>query len=69
MQTVVSLVAAGLGVALVPQSVASVKHKGVRFRPLKDRHDSLELSLTWRSMSPNGAVRDFVRTARPSKGV
>lgn len=69
MQTVVSLVAAGLGVALVPQSVASVKHKGVKFRPLKDRHDSLELSLTWKSMSPNGAVRDFVCTARPSEGV
>ncbi|RGE45387.1 LysR family transcriptional regulator [Comamonas testosteroni] len=35
--TIVGLVAAGLGVALVPESFRSIQAKGVVFRPLKDK--------------------------------
>jgi DNA-binding transcriptional LysR family regulator len=64
MQTVVSLVSSGLGVALVPESVANLGRQGVVYRPLADKHPRLDLWLAWRRGSIGAAVRDFAATAR-----
>lgn len=64
MQTVVSLVSSGLGVALVPQSVASLGRRGVVYRELADRHPRLELWLVWRRGSIGIAGRNLVQQAR-----
>jgi DNA-binding transcriptional LysR family regulator len=67
MQTVVSLVSSGLGVAIVPASVANLGRRGVVYRELAERHPRLDLWLAW----PRGAAgaagaagREFVAHAR-----
>jgi DNA-binding transcriptional LysR family regulator len=68
MQTVVSLVSSGLGVAIVPASVANLGRRGVAYRELSDGHPRLDLWLAWRRGAPGipggAAGRDFVRHAR-----
>jgi len=72
MQTVVSLVSSGLGVAIVPASVANLGRRGVAYRELADGHPRLDLWLAWRRGAlgvPGGtAGRDFVRHARRMAG-
>lgn len=50
------LIAAGLGVALVPGSVRAVPLEGVVFRELPDA-GSIELALAWRRDEPSALVR------------
>jgi DNA-binding transcriptional LysR family regulator len=64
MQTVVSLVSSGLGVAVVPASVANLGRRGVAYRPLADRHPRLELWLAWPRLAQSAAAREFVALAR-----
>ena len=72
MQTVVSLVSSGLGVAIVPASVANLGRRGVAYRELADNHPRLDLWLAWRRGAlgvPGGtAGREFVRHARRMAG-
>jgi DNA-binding transcriptional LysR family regulator len=72
MQTVVSLVSSGLGVAIVPASVANLGRRGVAYRELADSHRRLDLWLAWRRGAlgvPGGAAgREFVRHARRNAG-
>lgn len=46
--TLLALVAAGLGIALVPRSASSVQLPGVVFAPVPDA-DDVELALAWRA--------------------
>jgi len=64
MQTVVSLVSSGLGAAVVPASVANLGRRGVVYRPLADKHPTLELWLAWRSGSIGAAASELVAQAR-----
>jgi DNA-binding transcriptional LysR family regulator len=68
MQTVVSLVSSGLGVALVPASVANLGRRGVAYRELADAHPRLDLWLAWRRGTAGAtagvAAREFVQHAR-----
>jgi DNA-binding transcriptional LysR family regulator len=64
MQTVVSLVSSGLGVAVVPGTLANLGRKNVVYRPLADAHPRLDLWLAWPRRSLEPAARDFVVHAR-----
>lgn len=64
MQTVVSLVSSGLGVALVPASVANLGRRGVAYREISDPHPRLDLWLAWRQGALGAAAREFVQHAR-----
>jgi len=64
MQTVVSLVSSGLGVAIVPASVSNLGRRGVAYRELADRHPRLDLWLAWPRGARSAAARDFVTHAR-----
>jgi len=64
MQTVVSLVSSGLGVAVVPASVANLGRRGVVYREVGDAHPRLDLWLAWRRSSLGAAGREFVLHAR-----
>ena len=64
MQTVVSLVSSGLGVAIVPASIANLGRRGVVYREIADTHPRLDVWLAWRR-SPLGVnARDFLAHAR-----
>ena len=64
MQTIVSLVAAGMGVALVPASLLSMRRTGVAYRPLAERSATVEVGVVWRRGEGSPAARAFVATAR-----
>jgi len=48
MQTVLGLVAAGVGLAVVPASVEAVRRSGVVLRPLRGSRHRLEMAAVWR---------------------
>jgi DNA-binding transcriptional LysR family regulator len=64
MQTVVSLVSSGLGVAIVPASLANLGRRGVTYREIADAHPRLDLWLAWRRGALGAAGRDFLTHAR-----
>jgi DNA-binding transcriptional LysR family regulator len=64
MQTVVSLVSSGLGVALVPASIANLGRRGVVYREVSDRHPRLDLWLAWPRAALGVAAREFLAHAR-----
>jgi DNA-binding transcriptional LysR family regulator len=63
MQTIVNLVAAGLGVAWVPESVREFQRAGVVYRAVQ-RLPQCETSLVWRSASVPPALERFLAFAR-----
>ena len=66
MQTIVSLVSAGLGVALVPASLRHMRRRGVVYRRLRQASPLLTILLAWRSASRSACLAQFVATARAS---
>ncbi len=64
LQTVLGLVAAGLGVALVPASVEKLGRAGVAFRPLRDPGPPVELGALWRADDTSAALRNLVAVLR-----
>ena len=64
MQTIVSLVAGGMGVALVPASLEHLRRDGVVYRPLAERSPSVEIGLAWRASDDSPLTRAFVAEAR-----
>ena len=67
MQTIISLVAGGFGVSLVPASVGQVDRSGVAFRPIAGVTPRIELSVAWRT-GAGSPVRDaFLAVARPPR--
>jgi DNA-binding transcriptional LysR family regulator len=63
-QTVLAIVAAGLGISLVPASLQMVKRPGVAYRPLWPRGPSLETAIAWRREGEQPLVHAFVEVAR-----
>jgi DNA-binding transcriptional LysR family regulator len=69
-QTVIGLVAGGVGFSLVPDSVRSLARRGVAYRRLADG-PSIELALAWRahdSAPVLAAFREVVRELAPEGG-
>jgi DNA-binding transcriptional LysR family regulator len=58
------MVAAGLGVSLVPESMSLLRPDGVAFVPVKDPMLSAEICLAYRRTQASSAVRNFVTVAR-----
>jgi DNA-binding transcriptional LysR family regulator len=63
MMTIIGLVAAGIGVSLVPASVAHLALDGVTYRPLSGAPDTELLAVT-RAQDESPLVRAFVADAR-----
>ena len=62
MQTVISLVACGMGFALVPASVQNLKRQGVQYRPLRGPAAAVELGILRTHAADDPAARNFVAT-------
>lgn len=61
---VLGLVAAGVGHAVVPQSVAQANRAAVSFSPLSGHSAPLQLTAVWRPDHDNPALRRFVSLLR-----
>jgi DNA-binding transcriptional LysR family regulator len=64
MQTIVGLVSAGMGLALVPQSVSNLMRPGVEYRALRDATPQVETGLAWRRDNPSPVLQGFLELLR-----
>jgi DNA-binding transcriptional LysR family regulator len=64
LQTIVSLVSAGLGVALVPASLRSLRRTGVVYRTLREESPLLTVLLAWRRVNRSASLAHFTAVAR-----
>mgnify|MGYP001170120138 FL=1 len=69
MQTIVSLVAGGMGVSLVPASLEHMRRDGVVYRPLAERGPRVEIGLAWRTADDSPLTRAFVAEARAASAL
>jgi len=60
MQTIVSLVSAGMGLALVPQSVSNLMRPGVEYRALADPTPLVETGIAWRRDNASPVLKGFL---------
>ena len=61
-QTIVSLVAVGMGVSIVPASLRSLQRAGVVYRPLEGPAPTTELAVIWRPDDDNPGLHRFLET-------
>ncbi|KAM3094148.1 LysR substrate-binding domain-containing protein [Phormidesmis sp. 146-35] len=64
MQTIVGLVAAGVGIAIVPASMQNFHRSGVIYRPLQEQIPDTGLYLTWRQHDSSPVIRAFLSLAQ-----
>jgi DNA-binding transcriptional LysR family regulator len=64
MQTIIGLVAAGLGIAIVPASLQSFHRSGVIYRPLREQISDTGLYLTWRQHDTSPVISAFLSLTR-----
>lgn len=67
MQTIVGLVSAGMGIALVPQSVSNLKRPGVEYKTLPDTGVLVETGLAWRRDNASPVLHAFLDLVRHSR--
>jgi DNA-binding transcriptional LysR family regulator len=67
MQTIVGLVSAGMGIALVPQSVSNLKRPGVEYKSLSNKTVSVETGLAWRRDNLSPVLRTFLELLRKKR--
>jgi DNA-binding transcriptional LysR family regulator len=60
---VLSLVAAGAGVAIVPTSLRAIRRAGTLFRPLRER-PMTQLDMVWRNDAELPVLREFLEQVR-----
>jgi len=63
MQTIISLVSAELGVALIPASLTNLRRTGVVYKALRQQSPLTEIHLAWRRGDELPALRVFVDLA------
>ena len=63
MQTIISLVSVGMGVALVPASLTNLGRAGVIYRPLKEKSPLVITGLAWKNSNASATLRAFLDLA------
>jgi len=64
MQTIIALVSAGMGIALVPQSVSNLQRPGVEYRTLKEAGAPIDMGLAWRRDNNSPVLAAFIELMR-----
>ncbi|KQW23300.1 LysR family transcriptional regulator [Afipia sp. Root123D2] len=64
MQTIISLVSAGMGIALVPASLRNLARTGVSYIDLNGTAPTLETGITWRVDDTTPTIERFLTIAR-----
>jgi DNA-binding transcriptional LysR family regulator len=60
MQTIIGLVSAGMGIALVPQSVSNLIRPGVVYYPMPSLKASVEIGIAWRKENTSPVLKSFL---------
>ncbi len=64
MQTIISLVSAGMGIALVPASLRNLARVGVRYLDLQGEAPELETGLVWRNGETAQTLQNFIEMSQ-----
>ncbi|MCC5647488.1 LysR family transcriptional regulator [Nostoc sp. CHAB 5824] len=64
MVTVLSLVAGGVGVTLLPANAQSLQRKGVVYRAIQGENLTLELAVVWRRDDSSVVLREFLEVTK-----
>lgn len=64
MQTIIGLVSAGMGIALVPQSVSNLKRTGVEYHALTEKTPLVETGVAWRNDNTSPVLHAFIELLR-----
>jgi DNA-binding transcriptional LysR family regulator len=64
MQTIISLVAAEMGVAIVPASLQNMQRSGVVYKNLQQASPKVALAMIWRSNEKSPTVQGFLEIVR-----
>lgn len=67
MQTIIGLVSAGMGIALVPQSVSNLKRPGVAYKPLAAPTPWIETGIAWRRDNASPVLHAFLDSLRKNR--
>lgn len=67
MQTIVNLVAAGLGIAFVPAVLQNFHRSGVIYRPLQEQTPKTGLYLTWCQNNSSPVLKAFLSLVRKTR--
>lgn len=67
MQTIIGLVSAGMGIALVPQSVSNLKRPGVEYRAFREASPLVETGLAWRRDNQSPVLAAFLELMRKTR--
>ena len=59
--TIVSLVAAGIGIAVIPASLRNLGRAGVNYRAIRESTPKAELAVAWRVEKPSTVLQSFLR--------
>lgn len=65
--TIVSLVAAGIGVAVIPASLQNLGRAGVNYRAIRESTPKAELVVAWRAEQPSALLQSFLRVVAEGK--
>lgn len=63
-ESIISLVAAGFGVSIVPTSSQILRSVGVIYRPLQGVAPTFDLALAWLPGNPSPLLHNFLQIAR-----
>jgi DNA-binding transcriptional LysR family regulator len=66
MQTIVSLVAGGLGIAIVPESLQNLQRTGVVYKTVQEPTLKTAIAIIWRQNDTSATVQKFLEIARLS---
>lgn len=64
MQTIVSLVAAEMGIAIVPLSLQNLQRTGVVYKPLKEPTPEATIAIAWRRQEVSATIQRFLEIAQ-----
>jgi DNA-binding transcriptional LysR family regulator len=72
MQTIVGLVASGIGVALIPASLRNFRRKGVVYKTVRNLSPKVEMGMVWRRSDSSAVLSAFLdvvgEVARSAEG-
>ncbi|RCJ29881.1 hypothetical protein A6769_35115 [Nostoc punctiforme NIES-2108] len=64
MLTILSLVAGGLGISLLPANVQTIERKGVVYRRIQEQTPMLKIVAAWRSDNLSTVLSEFLAACR-----
>ncbi|MBW4614645.1 MAG: LysR family transcriptional regulator [Desmonostoc vinosum HA7617-LM4] len=64
MQTIISLVSAGIGIAIAPASLQNLYRVGVVYRPVEEKTPLVETAVVWREENMTPVLKEFLQVVR-----